>query len=197
MNKFAEKVSSLLKSLTGGEGNKNEEDEDELEVESQETGNETNEETNESEGINKSDIVDVSEVLTDVMKSLVTELKEINKSLKSLQDSQGDVGDAVVGVAELVARVANLPAPTQSVMGKSAGRLPGLQKSGAVPKERPTVADLEKAQVVLAKAFRAGRIDLYRSSRIEADMQKAIRDPNFNLQPEDYDFLMQEMKASA
>ncbi|MDR2701094.1 MAG: hypothetical protein LBB72_01525 [Spirochaetaceae bacterium] len=195
MNKFAEMVSSLLKSLTGGEGNKVD-DEDELNVEGQENENENedeNNEENEGEGINKSDVIDI----TQIMKSLVTELKEINKSLKTLQDSQGDVGNAVVGVAELVARVANIPVPTQSVMGKSTGRVPGLQKGGAAPKDRPTIADLERVQVVLAKAYREGKIDLHTSSRIESDMQKAIRNPNFNLRTEDYDFLMQEIKVSA
>jgi hypothetical protein len=191
MNKFAEKVASLLKSLTGGEGNKNEEDDDdELGVESQQ--NENNEE-NEGDDMNKSDMVDATEIL----KSLVTELKEINKSLKAIQDSQSDVGDAVVGVGEMVKKVANIPTPTQSVIGKSAGRIPSLQKGGTTLSTRPTIADLEKAQVVLAKAFREGKIDLFSSSRIESDMQKAIRDPNFDLRPEDYNFLLQEMKASA
>jgi len=191
MNKFAEKVSSFLKSLTGGEGNKNE-DEDDLNVENQDNENSENGEKNEGEDMNKG-LVDATEILT----SLVSELKEINKSLKSLQDSQGDVGDAVVGVAELVARIANIPAPTQSVMGKSTGRIPGVQKSGAAPKDRPTLEDFERAQAALAKAYREGRIDLNRSTRIESDMQKAIRSPNFNLRQEDYDFLVQEMKVSA
>ena len=192
--KFASAVSNILKSLTGkDDGNGNSTDDDDLDLDT--AGLDTSDDT--GDGVKKSTVINANELLV----NLQEDLDEIRKSLDTVEDlrkSVEDIGDAVMEVSKALAAIANSPAPTQSILGKSAGTTPGIQKGGrVVTKDRPTMQDFERAQIALNKAYKAGKIDLHTSTRIESDMQKAVRDPNFNLRTEDYDFLMQEMKETA
>ncbi|WP_461246362.1 hypothetical protein [Treponema sp. R6D11] len=200
--KFASAVSNILKSLTGkddGKGNNNEDDtekDDDLDLDI--AGLDTTDEDDEGKDVGKSTkVINANELLV----NLQEDLDGIKKSLDSVEDirqSIEDLGDAVTEISKALAIVANAPAPTQSILGKSAGQTQGIQKGGrSAVKDRPTLQDFEKAQIVINKAYKAGRIGLHEATRIEGDMQKAVRDPNFNLRAEDYDFLMQEMKATA
>jgi hypothetical protein len=196
--KFASAVSNILKSLTGKNGGEGDdiEEENEEELDLDVAGLDTTEEDDKDVGksvkvINANELlVNLQEDLDGIKKSL-DGVDEIKKSIE-------DLGDAITEISKALAVVANAPAPTQSILGKSAGTTQGIQKGGrAVTKDRPTMQDFERAQVALNKAYKSGKIGLHEATRIEGDMQKAVRDPNYNLRAEDYDFLMQEMKATA
>jgi len=196
--KFAKAVSNILKSLTGKDGGKEEDTEGketDTDLDLDIAGLDLDED--EKEGVEKSTTINANELLV----SLQEDLDGIKKSLDSVEElkkSVEDIGESITEIATALAVVANAPAPTQSILGKSAGHTPGIQKGGrAVTKDRPTMQDFERAQIALNKAYKSGKIGLHEATRIEGDMQKAVRDPNFNLRAEDYDFLMQEMKATA
>jgi hypothetical protein len=193
---FADKVTSFMKSLTGGEGNKDGSDPKDQNLD----GGNTEEGEEENEDMEKG-LVDATEVLG----SLVTELKDMNKSLKALvekqetlEKSQGDVGEAIVGVAEMVAKIANAPIPPKSAMAK--GNLGGGAPAGAFPKAAqpdasPTVDELERAQDVLVKAVREGEISIQKSEQISSSLQKAMVIPGYKMDPADYNFLVRKMTA--
>jgi hypothetical protein len=193
--KFASAVSSVLKSLTGNkdEGKEKEEEEfpegETLEIEEGDP---------EEEGaVKKSKIINANDLLV----GLQEDLGEIRKSLEDsdsrydeIQKSIEDLGEAIVQIGTALSQFANSPIPPQSIMGKSLGGPAGAKKGGVVaPKDRPTMDDLQRVQIALNKAYKEGRIDLQKSVKIESDMQKAIRNPAFNLQAEDYEFLMKEL----
>jgi hypothetical protein len=197
--KFADAVSNILKSLTGkNDGKNNTEVEVEEELDLGVDGLDGNDGGEGGDDVGKSStVINANELLVNLQEDLDGMRKSLDK-VDELKESIEDIGESINELAKAIAVLANTPAPTQSVLGKSAGRQPGIQKGGiSAPADRPTVADLEEAQVLLNKAFKAGRIDLHTSTRIESDMQKAIRNPNFNLRQEDYDFLMKEKKATA
>jgi hypothetical protein len=204
--KFASAVSSILKSLTGDKEEGKEEKKDEgtetfseedLEIEGGEE-----EPEDEGDGVKKSrKVINANELLVGLQEDLGgirKSLEESDARYDEIQKSIDDLGEAIVQIGAALSQIANSPLPTQSVFSKSLGSQAGMGKSGAVaPKDRPTMEDLNRVQIALNKAYREGRIDLHKSTRIESDMQKAIRDPRFNLQAEDYEFLMKELGATA
>jgi len=198
---FADRVKSFLgitKSLNG-EGNgdpsegKNEPDKNQDGAGGTEGG----------EGVNKSDLVDATEILGD----LVNELRDINKSLKAviakqetLEKSQSDVGEAVVAVSEVVGKIAGIPVSTKSVMAKgNLGAAPasGFTKPVMPPKTPPTQAEFERAQKELIKSVNAGEITMIQSEMISSDMQKSMAIPGYTMKPENYEFLAHKMQAVA
>lgn len=196
---FAEKVSSFMKSLTGGE-EKNNSDFEDTDLENQEDESGEAGGGGEEEAMKKGDLVDA----TDLLGSLVTELKDMNKSLKALiesqktlEKSQGDVGDAVVGVAELVARIAGAPIPPKSAMAK--GNLGGGVAGTTAPQQpsdKPTPEEFERAQAILTKAFKDGEITLQKSEEISSDLQKSMVFPGWRMKPENYEFIARKMKTA-
>ena len=197
---FADRVKSFLgitKSLDG-EGNgdpsegKNEPDKNQDGAGGTEGG----------EGVNKSDLVDATEILGD----LVNELRDISKSLKAviakqetLEKSQSDVGEAVVAVSEVVGKIAGIPVSTKSVMAKGMGVTPasGLTKPVTQPKTPPTREEFERAQKELIKSVNAGEITMIQSEIISSDMQKSMAIPGYTMKPENYEFLARKMQAVA
>lgn len=199
---FAERVRLLTKSFTGGEGSGDpgedgKKDPGELE-------NQEGEGTEGAEGgeVNKSDLVDATEILG----SLVTELREINKSLKTLTErqetlekSQTDVGDAVVCISEVVGKIAGLPVSPKTVMAKGnmgGGAAGGFTQQVTQPKAPPTQAEFERAQNVLVKSVQAGEISMYQAEMISSDMQKSMVYPGYAMKPEHYEFLARKTQAA-
>jgi hypothetical protein len=201
--KFASAVSSILKSLTGDkeEGKKEDEPENINEEGLKIEGIEEDPDEEGGEVKKSGKVINANELLV----GLQEDLGEIRKSLEDndtrydeIQKSIDDLGEAIVQIGTAITQIANSPLPPQSVLGKSLGGPAGMRKGGAAaPKDRPTMEDLNRVQIALNKAFKEGRIDLHKSTQIESDMQKAIRNPNFTLQAEDYEFLMKELGATA
>ncbi|MCL2174466.1 MAG: hypothetical protein FWB73_00325 [Treponema sp.] len=191
--KFTSAVQSILKSITGGKGDaKKDEDEDILDDDELEIKSDDNEE-NDDDDVKKS-TVNVNVLLTSLSEDLAEIRKSATTKIEDLEKAVDDIGVALQGIAEAVAIIGGQPAPKQSVMGKSTTQTGGAQKSATG--DRPTLQDFEAAQEAISKAYRAGRIDLHKSTRLESDLQKAMRNPNFNLRQEDYDFLVKEMKTA-
>jgi hypothetical protein len=196
---FAERVRLLTKSF-GGDGSG---DPDEKGKNPDELENQDGDGTGGTEGgeINKSDLVDATEILG----SLVTELREINKSLKALTEkqetlekSQTDVGEAVVCISEVVGKIAAVPVSPKAVMNKGnlgGGTAGGFTQQVTQPKAPPTRADFERAQDVLHKSVLAGEITMQQSEMISSDMQKSMAYPGYAMKPENYEFLARKMLA--
>jgi len=198
---FAEKVKNLLKSFGGGEGGNPDEGKDDPDLDDQdENGTEGDEG---GENMSKSDLVDATEILGD----LVAELKDISKSLKvlaesqkTLEKSQCDVGEAVVSVGEMVAKISGTPISPKSVMAK--GNLGGGSKGAFGGQlEQPsntqlTQAEFERAQDVLVKSVQKGEITMQQSEMISSDMQKSMGIPGYKMKPEYFNFIAQKMRAA-
>jgi hypothetical protein len=193
--KFADMVKSFL---AGGNGDPEEKGKNDPDLDDQ---NEEGTGGTEGDGMNKSDLLDATEILG----ALVTELREVNKSLKALSEkqetlekSQLDVGEAIVCVSEVVGKIAGIPVSPKSVMAK--GNLGGTSGAFASqvtqPKTPPTQAEFERAQDVLFKSVQAGEIDMYRAEMISSDMQKSMAYPGYTMKPENYEFLARKMRAA-
>jgi hypothetical protein len=177
--KFAEMVSSLLKSLTEGGQKQDTEDEPELDEDNLRAG------------------TDQLKDVTDIMKALVSEIAAMNKSLETLITGQGDMGEAVVGVAQMVSRIAHTPIAPKSVMAKG-GLTTGAAGTSFLPQgtDRPTWTEFERAQEILVKSYKAGEISLEKSELISSDMQKAVLIPGHTMKPEHFDFLASKMRTA-
>jgi archaellum component FlaC len=199
--KFAERVSSFLKSFGGGsdEEKKKEGEEaskDDINLDNQ--GGDTSGEGGDGD-MEKSEYADATEIMT----SLVDELKTLNKSIEAInkrqegmEKSQTDLGEAVVGVAELVAKIANSPNPVKATMTKS---LPG-NGSGTAPAagngEVLTRVEFEQAQRALVKSFAEKKISLFQSARLESEMQKAMSIAGYQMAPEDRALIASALKTA-
>jgi len=199
MNKFAEKVSSFLKSF-GGANPKDEEKKDEDGSDDPDLDLDGDGDNDDGDGdeVKKSD-ADLLDA-TDVLKALVGELKTVNKSLAAIakrqdgvEKAQADLGEAVVGVAELVSKVANTPLPQKTVMAK--GGL-GNETAGGGNPSQLSQAEFEQAQVALTKAFQGKRITIHQAARLESEMQKAMQLPGYRMKPEDAALIAKELKTA-
>jgi hypothetical protein len=196
---FGERVNSFLKSLGGETKGKDEEKEEETEdPDLDQAGDDDNGGDADDDTVQKSDIVDATDILT----GLVSELKEVNKSLTVLakrqdgiEKSQTDIGEAVVGVAELVSKIANSPMPQKTVMSKSIGGGTAPNGGGVDGSGVLTQVEFEKAQRALSKACKENRIAVFEASKIEYDMQKAMTIPGYQMNPEYRAFISKELSA--
>jgi hypothetical protein len=178
---FADRIKSLLKSIAGGEGEKEKPDDEE--EEGFEIDGEIDEEGDDDDELEKSHLIDA----TDILHSLAKEMKVLNKSIAALGSRQDELGEAIVGVAELTSRIANLPMPTKSVLAK--GGLGGGETG------RLTKSDFEQAQRALAKSCGEKQISIQQCTRLESEMQKAMVIPGYQMKPEDRALISSVVKA--
>ena len=190
---FSNAVSDLLKSLTGGNQQGDEEDinkgcnksvkkaedadvdeddidlddEDDIDLDDMDNGDEDKEEKEAKEDKDDEDMVDGGEVL----KALDATITTLAKSQKAAQKRLDDLGEAVVGLAEMISAIGNQQIPPRTVLNKS---MNGSKNTGNVPSARPTDEDLYNVQLVLKKAVDEGEIDIIQSSMISSDFQKCM-----------------------
>jgi hypothetical protein len=201
--KFAEEVSSFLKSLGGGaDEEKKKGDEGEKTAEDGVNPGDPDGDTSgagDDGDMEKSEYADATGIMTslvDELKTLSKSIEAINKRQEGMEKSQTDLGEAVVGVAEMVARIANSPNPvkaamTKSLQGNGAGAAPAAG-SGEVL----TRAEFEQAQRALAKSFSEKKISLFQSTRLESEMQKAMTIVGYQMAPEDRALIASALKTA-
>ena len=207
---FSNTVSALLKSLTGGNPKDDDEDiekggkEKETDLETDENvidlddtdkddkDKEGNEEDDDGDSDDEDDgMVEGGEVL----KALDSDLTAMRKSIKDTNRRLDDLGEAVVGIAQMLAKIGNQELPPKSVLAKSMNGDSG--STGAVVQNgRPTDEDLYKAQLVLTRCVREGKIDMVKSSMISSDMQKCMVTGR-PMKKEYFEFLQKELAREA
>ena len=131
----------------------------------------------------------------EVLKALDSDLTAMRKSIKDTNRRLDDLGEAVVGIAQMLAKIGNQELPPKSVLAKSMNGDSG--STGAVVQNgRPTDEDLYKAQLVLTRCVREGKIDMVKSSMISSDMQKCMVTGR-PMKKEYFEFLQKELAREA
>lgn len=130
---------------------------------------------------------------TDVVKSLSKRMARLEKSMGSiarLEKSVNAIGKTVVAVGETVAGIGNSRTPR---IAKSYAGGVVVAGSGKVPKGVPTEKDFEAVQKALLKSVQDGEIDIYQSSKMSSEFQRAMH--GAPLSSATYSFLAQRVKG--
>ena len=130
---------------------------------------------------------------TDVVKSLSKRIARLEKSVRSiarLEKSVNAIGKTVVAVGETVAGIGNSRTPRIAKSYAGGGVVAG---SGKVPKGVPTEKDFELVQKALLKSVQDGEIDIYQSSKMSSEFQRAMH--GAPLSSATYSFLAQRVKG--
>ena len=150
----------------------------------------------EDEDIDLDDEGDEDEELvdgTDVVKSLSKRMARLEKSMKSmarLEKSVNAIGKTVVAVGETVAGIGSARTP-RIAKSYAGGGISG--STGKVPKGVPTEKDFADVQKVLLKSVQDGEIDIYQSSKMSSEFQRAMH--GAPLSSATYSFLAQRIKG--
>ena len=129
---------------------------------------------------------------TDVIKSLSRRMARLEKSMKSiarLEKSVNAIGKTVVAVGETVAGIGS--ARTPRIAKSYTGGVTGA--NGKVPRGVPTEKDFEAVQNALLKSVQSGEIDIYQSSKMSSEFQRAMHGEP--LSSATYAFLAQRIKG--
>ena len=156
------------------------------------------------------DPVDASEVikaLTDKVEALIDGQAALVKSINALvaksEEDAGfrkSIGEGLIGVLEGIERIAESPLPRK---GTSTLDGTGIQKGNlgagsTVRKHRQlTVGDKNELTDIITKATEQGELSHIDSGRLETQINKSIRDPNFQIDPDLLRFLEKKMPKPA
>lgn len=130
---------------------------------------------------------------TDVVKSLSKRMARLEKSMRSiarLEKSVNAIGKTVVAVGETVAGIGNARTP-RIAKSYAGGGISG--STGKVPKGVPTEKDFADVQKVLLKSVQDGEIDIFQSSKMSSEFQRAMH--GAPLSSATYSFLAQRIKG--
>lgn len=205
---FSSAVSAILKSLTGGESekkcNKAELPEAELEEEKklvieepdEKDGGGEKDEGEEKDKKPESAEKDDDEMVEggEILKALDADLTLMQKSIVDTNKRIDDLGEALTSIAQALTAIGNEKLPPKSVMSKSLDGAQAAAQPGA--SQRPTEDDLYRAQCVLAKAVKEGRLDMVKSSMISSDLQKCMYTGK-PMRKDYYEFLQKELAKEA
>lgn len=199
-NLFAGLIENIRKSMGGGtmrKGGKGDDDD----PENQDVGDDNGEEEEEEELIDAEEVI---KALTDKVEELEGGQKEIMKALKTLTDQAAldvefkkSMGEGMIALMENYGEIAKQPLPRRGIGGLDAV---GLQKGNAgggqaAMKHRQfTVQDRDELIPILAKAVKEEELDIHECGKLETQINKSIRDPNFQIDQKFVSFLKGKLK---
>jgi hypothetical protein len=180
-NLFANLIENIKKSMGGGKGGKSNNDD----VGDQDDGEGYNNDDDDEDGEEFIDAREVIKALTDEVEALKEGQKEIVTSLKALSEFKKSIGESMIALIEANA---NTPLPRRGVGGIDAA---GLQKGGVGgkgghpirPHRQLTAQDRDELLPILTKAVAGKEIDIIDCGKLETQINKSIRDPNFQIEP--------------
>ena len=199
-NLFANLIDNIKKSMGGGKGGKPNSDDVEDQNEGKEYDNDDGEDDDE--------FIDAGEVikaLTSEVEALKEGQKEIVKSLKALSDNAAHDAEFRKSIGEgmiaLIEANANTPLPRRGVGGIDAA---GLQKGGVGGKgghpirthRQLTAQDRDELLPILTKAVADKELDIVDCGKLETQINKSIRDPDFQIEPKFLSWLETKLTAN-
>jgi hypothetical protein len=201
-NLFAGLIENIRKSMGGGtmrKGGKGDDDD----PENQDVGGDDDGEEEEEE----EELIDAEEVikaLTDKVEELEDGQQEIMKALKTLTDQAAldvefkkSMGEGMIALMENYGEIAKQPLPRRGIGGLDAlGLKKGNADGGhAAAKHRQfTVRDRDELIPILTKAVKEEELDIHECGRLETQINKSIRDPNFQIDQKFVSFLKGKLK---
>jgi hypothetical protein len=185
---FGDIISGIQKSMGGKKKSEKKPDLDE----GQDGGSDGDEDEEEDE-----DLVDATEVI----KSLADNVEDLTAAVKKLvehneQDAEfkKSMGDGMIGLLNGFEQIAGTPLPRKGANALDAaamnkGGLGGNASSTAIRHRRFTPQDKDDAMEILSKAVANKELDILECGKIESQINKSIRDPNFQLDQKYISFL--------
>jgi uncharacterized protein (DUF2344 family) len=200
-NLFAGLIENIRKSMGGGamrKGGKGDDDD----PENQDVGGDDDGEEEEEE-----ELIDAEEVikaLTDKVEELEEGQEKILKALESLTENSAQdaefrksIGEGMIALMENYGEIAKQPLPRRGIGGLDAlGLKKGNADGGqAAAKHRQfTVQDRDELIPILTKAVKEEELDIHECGRLETQINKSIRDPNFQIDQKFVSFLKGKLK---
>jgi len=149
---------------------------------------------------------DVIKALTDQVEGVIKSQEEIAASVKELielvkQDNgfKKSISDGVIALLETTEKISGSPAARRGITNAAeAGIQKGNLTGGTIRKHRQlTTADKNELTDVLTKAVQEGELSIMDSGKLETQINKSIRDPNFQIEPRLLAFLEKKLAKSA
>ncbi|TYT77817.1 hypothetical protein [Treponema phagedenis] len=141
--------------------------------------------------------LDATVALGEITKN-IAELKEqlatLTKSFQHSREKQEVMGEGLTAAMKRVEQLSNEPLPRSAVIS-TRGQQP-MAKGGAAAMVRHgqfTQADKETAMEVLSKAIENGEITLHEFGKIEAQINKSLQNPAFQLDQKYVRFLQEKL----
>jgi hypothetical protein len=197
-NLFADIIESIKKSMGGGTMEKGGKGDDDDPEDQNAGGNNAGEDEDEEE----EDLINAEEVikaLADKVEELENGQQEIAKALKTLTDHAAQdaafkksMGEGMIALMENYGEIAKQPLPRRGIGGLDAAVLAKGNAGGgqAAKKHRQfTAKDRDELIPVLTKAVADKEMDIVDCGKLETQINKSIRDPNFQIDPKFVSFL--------
>jgi hypothetical protein len=187
---FSDILAGLKKSIGGG-GVKKSDEPDPDELKGQEPGGTTNDDDDDDEV----EVTEVIKALTDKLEEVVEGQAQVLKALTAIAEQGVQDGEFKKSMVEALETLANTPVGKKGIT--SAVEAAVLTKGGLLNQPKPgekrhkqfTAETKNKATDILTKAVRAGELDIWDSMKIETQINRSLRDPNFQLDQKYQDFL--------
>jgi hypothetical protein len=194
---FSDIIENLKKSMGGGSVKKSD-DPDPNEPEQQAAGG-TNDDDDDEDG--EVEVTEVIKALTDKLEEVVEGQDALLKALNKLTEQETLDGEFKKSMVEALEAIAGTPAPKKGIT--SAVEAAVMAKGGLTNQPKPgdrrhkqfTTETRNKATEILTKAVAEGELDIWDSMKIETQINKSLRDPNFQLDQKYQEFLAQKFSA--
>jgi hypothetical protein len=188
---FSDILAGLKKSIGGG-GVKKSDEPDPDELKGQEPGGTTNDDDDDDDEV---EVTEVIKALTDKLEEVVEGQAQVLKALTAIAEQGAQDGEFKKSMVEALETLANTPVSKKGIT--SAVEAAVLTKGGLLNQPKPgekrhkqfTAETKNKATDILTKAVKAGELDIWDSMKIETQINRSLRDPNFQLDQKYQDFL--------
>jgi hypothetical protein len=193
---FSDVIESLKKSMGGGNVKKSDDpDPDELDQQAAAGTDDDDDDDDEVE------VTEVIKALTDKLEEVVEGQDALLKALNKLTEQGTQDGEFKKSMVEALEVIAGTPAPKKGIT--SAVEAAALAKGGLLNQPKPgdrrhkqfTTETKDKATEIMTKAVAAGELDFWDSMKIETQINKSLRDPNFQLDQKYQEFLAKKFSA--
>lgn len=206
-NEMKEKLEKSFGKAPETEPKKNEEAKNQEDVEEivtlEEDGNASSEE---NDAMKKAmDATPVLEAFQEQLNAMQSSIEVLAKStqgilekLEKSEETQDLLGKSLLATVQELDKVGNTPIPRggavnalQAMMAK--GGKAGVLETGLVRHKQFTSAEKDEAMDVLLKAVEAGEITAIECGKFETQINKSMRDPNFQLDQDKIRFLQKKL----
>jgi uncharacterized protein YjgD (DUF1641 family) len=197
---FSDIIENLKKSMGGGSVKKSDDDPDADEAKRKAEGDDGAND-GDDDGDEDVEVTEVIKALTDKLEDVVEGQEALLKALNKLAEQGTQDGEFKKSMVEALEAIAGTPAPKKGIT--SAVEAAVLAKGGLLNQPKPgerrhkqfTTESKDKATEILTKSVEAGELDIWDSMKIETQINKSLRDPNFQLDQKYQEFLARKFSA--
>jgi uncharacterized protein YjgD (DUF1641 family) len=196
---FSDIIENLKKSMGGGNAKKpDDQDPDELNRQTAAGADDGNDDDYDDEEV---EVTEVIKALADKLEEVVEGQDALLKALNKLAEQGTQDVEFKKSTVEALEAIAGAPSPKKGITSAVEAAL--MAKGGLLNQPKPgerkhkqfTAETRNKATEILTKAVAAGELDFWDSMKIETQINKSLRDPNFQLDQKYQEFLAQKFSA--